>query len=143
MRTGYFVLRSGYVNPGRQTNLLRHPRIEDLRQILNPPSSSTMPPPFEHKAFYLALLPNTYFVKQLPSTAELPENTLSLLNEPGFFSITRTPEEISIVGEISNNPQIRSLGGGFGDWRCIKVAGPMEFGKPPHRVRDKIMFRAS
>jgi len=75
----------------------------------------------------LALLPNTYFVKQRPSSAELPENIVSLLSEPGFFSITRTSEEISIVGEITGNPQVQSLSGGIGDWRCIKVAGPMEF----------------
>lgn len=90
-----------------------------------------MPPPSEHEAFHLALLPNIYFVKQLPTSAELPEHVLSLLNGPGFFSITRTREEISIVGEITDNPQVRSLSGGFGEWRCIKIAGPMEFGKPP------------
>lgn len=88
-----------------------------------------MPPPFEHKAFHLALLPNTYFVKQLPASTELPGNVLSLLNEPGFFSVTRTSEEISIVGEITDNPQVQSLSNGVGDWRCIKIAGPMEFGK--------------
>lgn len=89
-----------------------------------------MPPPFEHVAFHLTLLPNIYFVKQLPASAELPENILSLLNEPGFFSITRAAEEISIVGEITDNPWVRSLSGGVGDWRCLKIAGPMEFGKP-------------
>jgi len=86
-----------------------------------------MPPPFEHKPFDLALLPGIYFVKQLPVSAKLPEHIVSLLNEPGFFSITRTSEEISIVGEITSNPQVQSLSGGIGDWRCIKVAGPMEF----------------
>lgn len=97
-----------------------------------------MPPPFEHKAFHLTLLPNVYFVKQLPHSAELPENTLSLLNGPGFFSITRTSEEISIVGEMTNNPQVQSLSGGAGDWRCIKIAGPMEFGKSllPFETRE-------
>jgi hypothetical protein len=94
-----------------------------------------MPPPFEHKAFYLALLPNTYFVKQLPASEGLPETALSLLNGPGFFSITWTSEEISIVGEVTDNPQVRSLSGGNGEWRCIKIAGPMEFGKSPHRSR--------
>jgi len=86
-----------------------------------------MPPPSEHKAFHLALLRNIYFVKQLPPATELSEPILSLLNGPGFFSITRTPEEISIVGEITENPRVQSLSGGVGDWRCIKIAGPMEF----------------
>ena len=94
-----------------------------------------MPPPFEHKAFYLALLPHAYFVKQLPNSSTLPEDILSLLNGPGFFSITRTSEEISVVGEITDNPRIQSLSGGDGEWRCIKIAGPMEFGNPPHSWR--------
>ena len=82
------------------------------------------------------MLPNTYFVKKLLTSAKLPENILSLLDGPGFFSITRTSEEISIVGEITDDPRIQSLSGGVGDWRCIKIAGPMEFGKPsPHRFR--------
>jgi len=66
-------------------------------------------------------------VKQLPASAEFPESVLSFLNGPGFFSVTRTPEEISIVGEITNSPLVQSLSGGVGDWRCIKIAGPMEF----------------
>ena len=74
-----------------------------------------MSPPFEHKAFHLALLPNVYFVKQLPGSSKLPETVLSLLNDPGFFSITRTSEEISIVGEITDNPQVQSLSGGDGE----------------------------
>jgi len=94
-----------------------------------------MPSPFDHGAFHLALLPHIYFVKQLPSSSTLPGNVLSLLNGPGFFSITRTSEEISIVGEITDNPQIQSLTRGDGEWRCIKIAGPMEFGNPPRRLR--------
>jgi len=86
-----------------------------------------MPPPFEHKAFYLALLPNIYFVKQLPISSKLQEDVLSLLNGPGFFSITRTSEEISIVGEVTDNPHVQSLTERDGEWRCIKIAGPMEF----------------
>ena len=98
-----------------------------------------MPPPFEHNSFHLALLQNTYFVKQLPSSAKLPEPIVSLLNEPGFFSITRTSEEVSIVGEITSNPQVQSLSGGIGDWRCIKVAGPMEFGKAPTTCNTRLL----
>ena len=99
------------------------------RRAFNSPSSSAMPPPFEHKAFNLTLLPNTYFVKQLPTSDGVPSGVLLLFNEPGFFSITRTPEEISIVGEMTKDPRVLYLSGGVGDWRCIKIAGPMEFGK--------------
>jgi len=86
-----------------------------------------MPPPFQHKAFHLTLLPNIYFVKQLPASTELSASVLSLLNGPTFFSITRAAEDITIVGELTDNPEIQSLSGGTGDWRCIKIAGPMEF----------------
>jgi len=86
-----------------------------------------MPPPFQHKAFHLTLLPNIYFVKQLPASTELSASVLSLLNGPTFFSITRAAEDITIVGELTDNPEIQSLSGGTGDWRCIKSAGPMEF----------------
>lgn len=113
---------------------------EDLRRIFNSSSTSTMPPPFEHEAFHLTLLPNAYFVKQLPTSSELPENVLSLLNGPGFFSITRTSEEISIVGEITDDPRVQSLSGGVGEWRCIKIAGPMEFGNTPRRlISDRVL----
>lgn len=94
-----------------------------------------MPPPFEHKAFNLTLLSPTYFVKQLPASTDLQEPLLSLLNGPGFFSITRTPEEVSIVGEVTADPRIQSLSEGVRDWKCIKIAGPMEFGKPPYYSR--------
>lgn len=93
-----------------------------------------MPPPFEHESFHLALLPAPYFVKQLSVSTGLPENVLSLLNGPGpgFFSITRTPEEVSIVGELTNDPRILDLSKGVGSmWRCIKIVGPMEFGTLP------------
>jgi hypothetical protein len=101
-----------------------------------------MPPPFQHKAFHLTLLPNIYFVKQLPAPTELSGSVLSLLNGTTFFSITRAAEDITIVGELTDNPEIQSLSGGTGDWRCIKIAGPMEFGKPSIPVSD-IMFRVS
>ena len=115
--------------------------VELISNSLSKSSSSTsdsMPPPFEQESFYLTLLPNAYFVKQLPASADLPETILSLLNGrlTGFFSITRTPEEVSVVGEVTDDPRILSLSEGVSVWRCIKIAGPMEFGKqslPPAR----------
>ena len=102
-----------------------------------------MPPPFEHEAFHLALLPNIYFVKQFPTSPHLPEDVLSLLNGPGFVSITRAPGEISIVGEITDDPVIQTLSGGDGDWRCIKIAGPMEFGNSPPTFAIRFVFLIS
>lgn len=42
-----------------------------------------------------------------------------------FLSITRTAEEISIVGEAT---AILAVDVDDSKWRCINIAGPMEFG---------------
>lgn len=86
-----------------------------------------MPPPSDHPAFNLKVLPKIFFVKQLPSSDVLSTQVLEALNSSqGFFSITRTSEEISIVGELDeSNP----LNISDGDWRCIQIAGPMDFGQ--------------
>jgi hypothetical protein len=88
-----------------------------------------MPPPSDDKVFHLKLLPNIFFVKQAKPDDRLSASILETLNSgKGFFSITRTTEEISIVGEIDeSNPNPLSLSDG--DWRCIQIAGPMEFGQ--------------
>ncbi|KAG0707431.1 ACT domain-containing protein [Suillus ampliporus] len=82
-----------------------------------------MPPPLNHPCLELELLDQTFFVKQLPVDRGIPAAIASELNaaqdNPGIFSITRTREEISIVGEAA---------GDDGAWKCIKIAGPMEFG---------------
>ncbi|KAG1754929.1 ACT domain-containing protein [Suillus paluster] len=82
-----------------------------------------MPPPLNHPCLELELLDQTFFVKQLPVDAGVPVAIVSGLNaaqdNPSIFSITRTREEISIVGEAI---------GEDGEWKCIKIAGPMEFG---------------
>lgn len=87
-----------------------------------------MPPPTDHPAFNLKVLPKTFFVKQLPSHEALSVEVLGALNSShGFFSITRTTEEISIVGEITESTP-SSLDLSDGGWRCIQIAGPMNFG---------------
>jgi len=82
-----------------------------------------MPPPLNHSCLELELLPQTFFVEQLPVEAGVPAAIANGLNaaqaNPGIFSITRTGEEISVVGEAV---------GDDGEWKCIKIAGPMEFG---------------
>ncbi|EGO30994.1 hypothetical protein SERLADRAFT_455479 [Serpula lacrymans var. lacrymans S7.9] len=85
-----------------------------------------MPPPLNHPCLHLELLPQTFFVKQLPADAGIPPEIFNELNVQGgsdihrLFSVTRTAEEISIVGESATEEG--------GDWRCIKIAGPMDFG---------------
>ncbi|KAG2350740.1 hypothetical protein BDR05DRAFT_954849 [Suillus weaverae] len=82
-----------------------------------------MPPPFNHPSLELELLAQTFFVKQFPVDAGVPAAIASGLNAAqrtrGVFSITRTGEEISVVGEAVDDD---------GEWKCIKIAGPMEFG---------------
>ena len=88
-----------------------------------------MPPPrpVDHKAFQLCLLKNPFFVKQLEPDATIPSEYLESLtnNSKVFVSITRTDEEISIVGEVANDSNEPE---GEANWRCIKIAGPMDFG---------------
>ncbi|KAG1765111.1 ACT domain-containing protein [Suillus occidentalis] len=82
-----------------------------------------MPPPLIHPSLELELLAQTFFVKQFPVNAGVPAAIASGLNAaqqtPGVFSITRTGEEISVVGMAVDDD---------GEWKCIKIAGPMEFG---------------
>lgn len=82
------------------------------------------PPPSDHAAFHLHLLKNPFFVKQLGEGGHIPAEYLERLIDTAskkFFSITRTDEEVSIVGEA--DPDDASA-----TWRCIRIAGPMDFG---------------
>ncbi|KAH7925176.1 hypothetical protein BV22DRAFT_1195339 [Leucogyrophana mollusca] len=85
-----------------------------------------MPPPINHPCLNLELLAGTYFVKQFPAHEGIPTETLQRLSVvratstgPGLFSVTRTADEISVVGDAP---------GDDGEWKCIKIAGPMDFG---------------
>ncbi|MBW1730901.1 MAG: ACT domain-containing protein [Deltaproteobacteria bacterium] len=56
------------------------------------------------------------------SSAEIP----AWAKESGFFSITRTPEELSVVCSAACIPRkVRAERG----WRCLKVEGPLDFGE--------------
>ena len=67
--------------------------------------------------FQLSLLPARYAIVGLPPMADLPKWAM----QGEFFSVTRTPEELSIVVEESRVPQgIQAQSG----WRVIKVHGP-------------------
>ena len=76
----------------------------------------------DHPSLRLSLLPSTFFVLQ---TKSIPADILTALaaDSAGFLSVTRTAEEWSVVGEC--------VDGREGTWRCIKIAGPMEFGTLP------------
>ncbi|KAK7058428.1 hypothetical protein VNI00_002062 [Paramarasmius palmivorus] len=86
-----------------------------------------MPPPLNHPSLNLQVLPETWFVVQLPPQETVPAPILEALSKDTGkgLSVTRTPEELSIAGAWRE---------GFPDafkgectWRCIKIAGPMSF----------------
>lgn len=86
-----------------------------------------MPPAADHPSLHLRLLPQTFYVIQQNTQDPISESLLALLigNKYGshFLSITRTDEEISIIGQCGDNEEHK------GDWKCIKIAGPMDLGR--------------
>ena len=78
----------------------------------------------DHPCLRLTLLPTPFYVRQVK---EVPPEFLQKLTVPGdsteVLSVTRTTEEISIVGQCTSadDPEAK--------WRCIRIAGPMEFGE--------------
>ncbi|KAI0322990.1 ACT domain-containing protein [Amylostereum chailletii] len=86
-----------------------------------------MPPPSNDAALQLQLLPGTFFVSQLKPTEPLPTSILASLQNVNiggkFLSITRTNDEISIVGEVNFEHNAEDA-----TWSCIKITGPMDFG---------------
>ena len=86
-----------------------------------------MPPPSAHPSLYLHVLDPLYFVTQLQPNATIPASFIGALssNSGRFLSITRTTDEISIVGEVND---ILPVNAEDSKWRCIRIAGPMDFG---------------
>lgn len=92
-----------------------------------------MPPVIDHPCLHLDVLTQPCFVfKHLPSE-KIPQIVIeNLLNESGrFISVTRTAEEISVVGEWHDDLPV--LYKEAATWRCMKIAGPMDFGSFVHR----------
>ncbi|KII93609.1 hypothetical protein PLICRDRAFT_35835 [Plicaturopsis crispa FD-325 SS-3] len=86
-----------------------------------------IPTPPDHPSLHLYVLPNDFFVIKLkPGDSSLEAWTRELLQTKSeFLSITRTREEISISGDLSIAAQ--DIAPSNANWRCIKIAGPMEF----------------
>lgn len=71
------------------------------------------------KTLSLDLLPDRLAVCRLDPGSPLPEAPAH-----GLWSLTRTPDEISVVlPESAAQPAWRVEGG----WRCFRVAGPLDF----------------
>jgi hypothetical protein len=89
-----------------------------------------MSPPSDHPCLHLHVLPGAFFVRKL-EPRQLNETLKSLIqddSDSSFLSITRTNEELSVVGEYQEGktPEAyKELSG----WRAFKIAGPMEFRK--------------
>jgi len=99
-----------------------------------------MPPPSSHPSLFLRLLKQPFFVTQLQPNAAIPVpfiEALSSDNSGRFLSITRTAEEISIVGEVTS---IFPVDVDDSKWRCINIAGPMEFGLMTTRRESYILI---
>jgi len=88
-----------------------------------------MSPPIDHPCLHLYVLPGPFFVRKLELT-QVAETLQSLFQDSkddgqSFLSITRTSEELSVVGQYHDGmpEEYKELAG----WRAIKIAGPMEF----------------
>jgi hypothetical protein len=68
----------------------------------------------------LKLMPEMLSVCRLDAADELP---LWALGDP-FFSVTKTADELSIVCSQASVPETVKC---EGDWRCLKVMGPLDF----------------
>jgi uncharacterized protein len=67
--------------------------------------------------FQLSILPETFTIVGLATTASIP----AWATQGSFFSVTRTPDELSlVVDETLVPPGVQSQGG----WRVMKVHGP-------------------
>ncbi|KAJ7269409.1 ACT domain-containing protein [Mycena haematopus] len=84
-----------------------------------------MSPPSDHPCLHLHVLSEAFFVRKL-KPSQLNETLRDMENDDSpFLSITRTDEELSVVGQYCEGmPEAyKELSG----WRAFKIAGPMEF----------------
>ena len=86
-----------------------------------------MPPPSSSPALHLVVLPKPFFVVKLdPGQQEIAPSVIKDLTggNGGFFSVTRTTEEVSVVGEAYTSMPLRYRE--QSTWSCVKIRGPME-----------------
>jgi len=80
-------------------------------------------PGMKQNKLTLSIMDNVFGICKLDPGSEIP----AWAYEGSFFSITRTPEELSVVCPESsiqaNIPEkVREIG-----WKCLKVEGPLDF----------------
>jgi hypothetical protein len=70
-------------------------------------------------------LPGDYVIARLPATADVPSTLLVAPPNGGYVSITRTPQELSIVCLSDLAPANAEIDG---MWRALYAGGPIPFG---------------
>jgi hypothetical protein len=76
--------------------------------------------PVANHQLRLSILPGLYAICRFSKSAAIPDWAL----RGEFFSITRTADELSIVCNQTNIPDTTK---GEKDWRCLKIAGTLDF----------------
>ncbi|MFC1811189.1 ACT domain-containing protein [Thermodesulfobacteriota bacterium] len=73
----------------------------------------------QNRTFSLTVLDEKFGICRLDPLASVPERVY----QSSFFSITRTPDELSIVCNEMHIPKAHRCSSG---WRCLQVKGPLD-----------------
>ncbi|MCR6486867.1 ACT domain-containing protein [Amycolatopsis sp. OK19-0408] len=76
------------------------------------------------KRLAIDVRPGEYAVVRLPADAPVPAELLAP-GEPAFVSVTRTPEELSVICPAGREPAGATAA--EDGWRLLSVRGPLEF----------------
>lgn len=95
--------------------LRREPSARCRRRVALVPASNVT----------LQRLPGDYVVARFPVSAEVRSLMIDVIADGAFVSITRTPQEISIVCPAGSAPPGAEIDG---PWAALYVAGPIPFG---------------
>jgi uncharacterized protein len=71
-------------------------------------------------ALQLIILKNTFAIYRFNPDVDVPE----WISNSAFFSITKSPDELSVVCEQNENNT--GAGAVSSDWRAMKIAGPLD-----------------
>ena len=73
----------------------------------------------QNRAFSLIVLGEKFGICRLDPSAPIPKQVY----QSSFFSITRTPDELSIVCNEMHIPKAHRCNRG---WRCLQIKGPLD-----------------
>jgi hypothetical protein len=73
----------------------------------------------------LSKLAGDYVIARLPASAPVPVDLLSASPAGGYVSVTRTPQELSIVCPTGIAPDDAEIDG---TWTALYASGPIPFG---------------